>query len=54
MAGKVAVLIAKDVEVGMGVRVPGRSMFSAVAVGVGDMTAGNVGGMSAVSSGANR
>jgi hypothetical protein len=53
VGAKVAVLVAKEVEVGIGVKVPGRRMGLGVAVGVGEMTAGNVGGIRAVSSGAN-
>ena len=53
MGAKVAVLVAKAVEVGIGVKVPGRRMVSGVAVGVGEMTAGNVGGIRSVLSGAN-
>jgi len=54
VAGKVAVLVANDVDVGIGVKVPGCRILSGVAEGVGDRTDGNVGGMSSeFSSGAN-
>lgn len=45
--------MAKEVEVGMGVKVPGCNTLLGVAVGVGEMTAGKVGGINSVSSGAN-
>ena len=54
VAGKVAVLIVDRVDVGMGVRIPGCRMLLGVAVGVGEITDGKVGGIrSALSSGAN-